>query len=291
MTAGAINFNDPFVLAFAGGIAIALVSSVLSVFVVLRRMAFVGEGIAHSAFGGAGVALLMGLFLSDFQPALARDGIIAAFCIAAAITIGTLSRRGKLSEDTSIGIILVTSMAIGVVLRDIRQHLVDIGFVANGSYAPSFEALLFGQIFAMNQTDVILAWILAAVSILLIALTFKELTFFAFDEETATVFGVRTGLFYYGLLILLGLAVVLAMRSLGIILVGAVLILPGAAAKMISQRIGRLTVLSAAFGIVGMTVGLLLSLWLDFLSAGPVVALTYCTIFAVCYTISKTKSN
>lgn len=272
----------PWFYPLAGGLAIALVCSLLSVLVVLRRMAFIGEGVAHAAFGGAGVALLAGLWLPSLVPPMARDAVIAAFCVAAAVAIGFLSRRGKLAEDTSIGIALVAAMALGFLLLDIRQQAAE---SMGGAYTPPLEGLLFGQILFLGPAETLAAWGLAIVTLALVLMTFKELTFFAFDEETAGVFGVPTGVFYYGLLILLGLAIVAATRSVGIILVSALLVLPGASAKLLSARIGMVTLLSVLIGLAGMALGLLLAVTLGY-GAGAVIALTYVALLGVCYLVS-----
>ncbi len=281
--------------ALAGGLAIALMCSVLSVFVVLKRMAFIGQGISHAAFGGVGVALLAGLIFQGARPVLVRDGIIACFCVGAALIIGFLTRRGRLAEDTAIGIILVSAMALGVVLLDARGRLLD-WLIATGrlqrgqiGYTPGFHDILFGNILFISRQEVILAWLMAAAVVAFVAGLFKELVFFAFDEEAARVFGVPTGALYYGLLVLLGLAVVVAMRSLGVILAAGLLVLPGASARLLSGRIGWVTVLSAVVGVAGLTVGLFLSIYLRFLSPGPVIVLTLAGIFALSYAARRLR--
>lgn len=277
-------YQQQLMLVFLGGIGIALTCGVLSVFVVLKRLAFIGQGISHSAFGGAGLALLLGVWLypEGRMPLLARDLIIALFCVGAALGIGFLSRRGKVSEDTAIGISLVAAMAVGVVMLDLRQTL-------QAAAAPPLESLLFGQIYMISSLDVIVAWVLAGLTLLTLVLTFKELIFFAFDEETAQVFGVRTRLFYYGLMVFLGVAVVAAMRTTGVILVSALLVLPGAAARLLANRIGAVTLLAGGLGVIGMVTGLCVNLYLDYLTPGPIIALTYCVIFVVCYVLRKKR--
>lgn len=275
--------------ALLGGLAIALLCSVLSVWVVLKRMAFIGEGIAHGAFGGVGVALLAGLAFASMRSELARDAVICAFCVSGAIIIGALTRRGKLHEDTAIGIVLVAAMALGLLLIDLRavwlQRLIEAGSVQREQigYTPSFHDILFGNILFITRQQVIAAWILAGVIVLAVVAFFKELVFFTFDEETASVFGVRTNLLYYGLLICLGLAVVAAMRSLGVVMASALLILPGASARCWSNRIGWVTVLSAILGTTGLMAGLLLSIYLRHFSPGGVIVMTLCAIFLVSF--------
>jgi ABC-type Mn2+/Zn2+ transport system permease subunit len=283
--------------ALAGGIAIALMCSVLSVFVVLKRMAFIGEGIAHAGFGGMGVAMLVGLFLPDVRPALARDAIVAAFCIATAIGIGLLSRRGKLTEDTAIGICLVAAMALGVLLLDVRDWtmnwMIARGWLARGEvgFAVSFHHLMFGNILLVRPEEVVLAWILAGAILAAVIGMFKELVFFAFDEEAAAVFGVRTNMLYYGLLVCLGLAVVAAMRSLGVILCSALLIIPGAAGRFWSRRIGQVALASVLIGVLGLTIGFFVSIRLGFASPGPIIVLTLCVLFVLSWILRAVRAR
>lgn len=292
--------NEFYQTALLGGVGIALLTSVLSVFVVLKRMSFIGQGIAHAAFGGVGAALLGALFVPALRvgasaatryawPVVARDGIIAVFCVATALAIGSLSRRGKLSADASIGICLVAAMALGVVLMDVRAELLE-RLIADGEltrgevgYAPSFHHVLFGNILFMNPAEVAIVWGLAVACVAWIAAMFKELVFFAFDEETAAVFGVPTGPLYYALLVVLALAIVVAMRSMGVILASGMLILPGASARQWSDRIGRVTVLSAVIGVAGVVTGLLLAMLLDFLSPAPLIVLALTLLFGVSF--------
>jgi ABC-type Mn2+/Zn2+ transport system permease subunit len=264
--------------ALAGGLGVALSCSLLSVFVVLKRMAFIGQGISHAAFGGFAVALLAELALPAFGSALGRDGVVAAFCIVTALVIGAMTRRVKVSEDTAIGIALVAAMALGVLLLDVRKEF-------SSSYTPSLHSILFGDIFFLKPAEIWAMWILAAAVIALTIGLFKELVFFTFDEEAARAFGVRTGLLYYGLLIVLALAVVAAMRSVGVILATALLILPGASGRMWANRVGWMAVASVLIALGGVVAGFFLSLRLQFLSTEPVIVLVLCALFVLSHLV------
>jgi len=161
------------------------------------------------------------------------------------------------------------------------QHLLDAGALRRQDigYTPGFHDILFGNILFITRGQIVAAWILAGAVVLAVIAMFKELVFFTFDEETASVFGVRTSLLYYGLLIALGLAVVAAMRSLGVVLASALLILPGASARCWSNRIGWVTIISAVLGTTALAAGLLLSIYLRYLSPGAVIVLTLCAVF------------
>ena len=271
----------PYHKAVAAGAVIGLMCGLLSVLVVLRRMAFIGEGISHAAFGGVGVALLAEALLGGAaMSALARDGVIALFCVGTALGIGRLTRRQRVGEDTAIGIGLVAAMALGVILLQIRVSI-------SSAPVPGLETLLFGNMVLIRTEELVAACVLAGATVVFIVGLFKELAFMAFDEETATVFGVRTGLLYHTLLVLLGLAIVAAMRSMGVILASALLILPGATARLWSNRIGVVTAVSAALGVAGPVGGFFLTLWLTSvkvdLSPEPVIVLTLFAAFAASY--------
>ena len=180
------------------GMAIAVVCGVLSVFVVSKRMAFIGQGISHAAFGGAGLAYLVGALAAGLGGSLARDLIVAGFCVVTALVIGRLAWRGRVSEDSAIGIALVAAMALGVVFLDLRRRRVPAaGPVAN------LHDLLFGNLLYVTPTDVWVSWGLAAAVLGGVTLFYKELLFFAFDREGAEVFGVPASWLHYGLLVAL----------------------------------------------------------------------------------------
>ena len=131
--------------ALIAGLAIAIGCAVLSVFVVHRRMAFIGQGVTHAAFGGVGAGLFLELFLPALRHPLLRDAIIAVSCVGTALVIGRIGRQRRIGEDSAIGIVLVVAMAIGVILIDLRTEWVR-RLAAGGElreiwqgYAPSFH--------------------------------------------------------------------------------------------------------------------------------------------------------
>jgi len=282
--------------ALAAGLGVALACGLLSVLVVYKRMAFIGEGISHAAFGGAGMALLLGLLLPPFREAAARDIVIGIFCVGTALAIGYFARAGLVHEDAAIGVCLVAAMALGVVLLNIRsalfERMVNAGEITRGDigYTPSFHDLLFGNILAVSgsvfwrlNSQAWAALLLGVITLAVVVLTFKELIFFTFDEESASVFGLPTALLYYGLLVALGVTITLAMRLLGVILCTALLILPGASAAFWSRKIRAIMILSALLAMGGVTAGLFAAIGLEILSTGPVIVLTLFVIFIISY--------
>ena len=268
--------------ALIAGVAVGVACAVLSVFVVYKRMAFIGQGISHAAFGGVGAALLLEVALPAFAVAALRDGVIAAFCIATALLIGRVSRGRRVTEDSAIGICLVAAMALGMLLLDLRKGL---------GYTPPFHSILFGSILGISRAAVWTACIEAAVVLALVFAFFKELVFFTCDEEAAKVFGVPTGLVYYGLLVCIAVTIVVAMRLLGVILCSALLILPGAIASLWSRHIRRVTLIAVVCAAGCVAAGLFLAIAFGSLSTGPLIVLVLCAVFAVSWLVRALRTR
>jgi len=263
--------------ALIAGLAMAVACAVLSVFVVYKRMAFIGQGISHAAFGGVGAALLLQVYLPAFEAPALRDAVIGAFCIGTALLIGRFSRGRRVTEDSAIGICLVAAMALGMLLLDLRKGM---------GYAPPFHGILFGSILHIARGAVWAACVEAALVVVLVFAFFKELVFFTCDEEAAEVFGVRTGLIYYGLLACVALTIVVAMRLLGVILCSALLILPGATASLWSHHIRRVMVIAVASAAASVAAGLFLAIATRTLSTGPLIVLVMAALFAASWAVN-----
>jgi ABC-type Mn2+/Zn2+ transport system permease subunit len=261
--------------ALFSALAVALLCGALSPLVVLRRMAFVGQGISHAAFGGVGVAAILGLFSASTSTAalFGAWGVVAVFCIAAALAIAALSRTEGVAEDTAIGILLVASMAVGFLLLQIQRERA-------GALAVSVEGFLFGQVATTGVAEAWLAWgVLGAILLTLVVLR-RPLLFWAFDEGSAASMGVRTGWVQSIFLVVVAVAVVITMQLAGVILSTAMLVLPGATALQWSRRGAVVWVLSIAMGVAGALAGLFTSVVLD-AQPGPAIALAYVALFGI----------
>ncbi len=273
-------FEPRFLAPLLAGIALTAACSLLSVVIVLKRLAFIGQGITHAGFGGVGLAAF--LALSGWW----RDLTIFLFCIGTAIIIALLSRSRKVMIDTAIGILLVAAMGIGFLLDQMRLHLRGLAWydaLTAGRVTPptQWDVVLFGNILFLRSQDV---WLAAGCSLLVIAalaLLYKEIVFFAFDETVSRVFGVRTTLLHYLLLIMIAAIIVLCMKLLGLILVNALLIVPGAAALLISRRLSTVLVASVVLGEIGMVGGYLAAFGVmgGRLPVGPMVVLILALLF------------
>jgi len=258
-----------FKYAFGAGLAVALACSLLSPFVVLKRLAFIGQGISHAGFGGLGLGLLVSLWWAPAAHGGWRLAIVAAFCLLTAVGIGRLSRSAWMQADTAIGIGLVVAMAIGMVSMDVY------GWLRPEAYQPDLHGLLFGDVFSATRSACLGAWLVALLTAALLVVGYEQVVFYAFDEEGASVFGVPVRTVHYIFLVLMSLAIVTAMRLVGVVLVTALLVMPGVIGRLVAGRLRRVLIASVLSGVSGMTAGLLLVIWLGNISTGPVVVLVF----------------
>jgi len=278
------------------GLAIALVCSVLSPVVVLRRLSFVGQGISHAAFGGLGLAAVLvtvgGATLRlGAASSLGQFAIVLGFCLGCAVLSGWLADRGAAQADTAIGIVLVGSMTLGAILiqwsartqstalwqqatRAWREANPDVGLRIQG-----WESILFGSIIAVDWVGAAIAWGATLGILLVLWWVRRPMLFWAFDEPAAPAFGVRATAMKYLLIALLTLAIVTAMRLAGVVLATALLVLPGAAALRMSERLAPVMAWSAAAGLFGVVGGLVLAFELETLPPGACIVAVLILVF------------
>ncbi len=254
--------------ALVGGALIAVTCSLLSFFVVVRRLAFVGMGISHAAFGGVALGLAAGV-----DPVLSAGGS----CALVALGIGWLSRKGRVHEDTVIGILFVSAMALGVVL--VR--------VAN-AYNLDLMSYLFGSILALSWSDVALIAAIGFLALLYEMLFFKELLFLSFDRETAIASGLPVLAVDYGFLVMLSLVIVVSIKLVGIILVSALLVIPAAAGMQLSRNYRGVMAVSALAGLASVLLGLYVSFHYD-LASGAAIVLVLFALFLLSFLASPRR--
>jgi zinc transport system permease protein len=257
-----------FQRALLGGILVVVMLSVLSFFIVLRRISFIGVGISHSALGGVAVGLALGLNTTAST---------TLFCAGVAVLIGFVSRRGRVREDAAIGITFSGAMALGVVLVTVSH-----------AYVSSLFAYLFGSILSITSSDIYVIAAYCAVVLLFIGAFFRHLLHASFDQDVAKVTGVPVGLLHYLLLLLIALAIVASIKLVGIILVSAMLVLPAATAHQVARTYSRVLVVSLAAGLAALISGLVLSYVFD-LPSGATIVLCSCVIFFVCFTYARLR--
>lgn len=246
-------FASDFMLrALLGGVLVASICALVGTWVVIRGMAFLGEAMAHGTLPGVAIASLIGL-----PPVLGAAASAAVMSVA----VSVVSRRGKLSHDTSIGLLFVAMLSLGVI---IVSH--------SRSFAVDLTAILFGDILAVTAADLLLLLGALAVTVLLITLFHRSFVAASFDERVATVMGLRPRTAHIVLVGLVTLAVVVSYGAVGSLLVIGLLLAPAVAASVWCRRIPHIMLLAALFGALSVFLGLLLS-WHSGTAAGASIAL------------------
>ena len=256
--------------ALIAGILVGLLCGVLGFFVVLKRLSFIGVGISHSAFGGIAIGVIAGV-----EPLLAA----AVFSTLVAWAIGWLSRKGRLHEDTAIGILFSSAMALGVALISLSS-----------TYQVDLFGYLFGNILAVSEGDL---WLLGGIAVVVlgaVGLLFKELLFLAFDEEVARANGLPVTPLYFVLLSCLALAVVAAIRVVGIVLVEALLVIPAAIGYQVARGYRAMLCLSVATAVLSTIIGLFVSYFLN-IAAGATIVLVLTVLFIVSLVLGRARHS
>lgn len=246
--------------AIAAGILASIACGIIGVYVVVKRIVFISGGIAHASFGGIGLGYYLGI-----NPIFG----VLPFSIASALSMGLVSKRSKLPEDTAIGILWAMGMSIGIIFVSLTP-----------GYAPDLMTYLFGNILTVPFSDVLLMLILDTVIILMVYSFYKEFLALCFDEEFTEVLGVPAERLYLVLLCLIALTVVVLIRVVGIILVIALLTIPAALSRQFTANLKKMMMLSILFGAVFSSGGIWLSYLFD-LPSGATIVLVMSLVYLV----------
>ena len=233
------------------GVSAALVGS----FVVIRRMTFIGAGIAHSSFAGVVIGLLVGI-----NPIIAAMG----FAIFVGLSIGFFAKNYRIEEESAVGVFFPFSMALGILL---------LGFIKG--YSPNIMGYLFGDILLVGKTEVSLSLVAFILTLLFFSILFREMVFSTFDEETSRVIGIRVELVYYLFLFLTAFVIVVSIKIVGIILFSGLLVIPPLIALMFAKDMKGYVIFSGIIGLLSAVFGLVLSYYLNLPSGATIIAFSF----------------
>jgi zinc transport system permease protein len=240
--------------ALLAGILIAVSSSILGLFLVLRRLSLIGDGLAHVTFGSVAVILLIGI--SPLYITLAALPLV----MLSSLAILQLTRAKRIHGDAAIGIISSLGIAVGIILASLA-----------GGYNVDLLSYLFGNILTVNQTELWLSFIVFLIVLFTIIFFYHDLFAVTFDEELAQTMGIKTKRINVILLLLTAVVAVLAMKVAGIMLVSAMLILPPLTALQLSISF-RMTIIAAVcFSILSVISGIIFSFLLNLPAGGTIV--------------------
>jgi ABC-type Mn2+/Zn2+ transport system permease subunit len=244
--------------ALIASVVIGLVCSIIGVFVILKNLTFIGAGTSHAAFGGVTLGYLIG-----FSPLY----LAILFSLVTVWVVGYLSRKGYLKLDASVGIFYSLTMALAVLFIGLMKV-----------YNAEIYGYLFGSILSVTSMDMKIILILGTIVLIIVYLFFKEFHFITFDEEMATASGIPTGWLSFLLLNMIALTIVISLKSVGAILVFALIVTPAAAAYQLTYSMIRMFLYSALIGVGSSVAGVVLSYWLD-LPSGATTVLFVSAIF------------
>ncbi|HEU5329808.1 MAG: metal ABC transporter permease [Thermomicrobiales bacterium] len=237
--------------AFLAGIAVAIVCPLIGVFLVLRRLSLLADGLGHVTFAGLAAGFLFGIY-----PLLAA--LVAA--IVGAVGIERIRTRGRIAGDAAIAMFYTAGLALGVVLVS-----------RAGGFNVNVLGYLFGSIAAVAPRDLLTVAILAAIVVTLIALFYKELLYLTFDEQSARAAGLPALAVNTLLAALAAITTVAAMQIVGLLLVSSLMVLPALTAIRLAKSFRGTLAIAVAAALIAVLVGLTLSFYLDSAPGGTIV--------------------
>jgi zinc transport system permease protein len=237
--------------AILGGIIAALACAWVGLFLILRKEAMLGDGIAHTAFGGIALGLFLGI-----------NPILTALAVStlAVLGISYMRRRGLAQSDSAIAVMLAVGFSTGLIIISLA-----------GGFNVELFSYLFGSILTIDQTELIIVSILGISTILILGVFYKELLSMTFDEEDARLMGIPVRLLSLAFNLLVTITIVLSIKVIGVILVVALLVLPGLAALQLDLSFKGTTLVAIGFGVLSMLTGILLSAIYNVAASGVIV--------------------
>ncbi len=242
-------------------VTVGVVCAVLGSYVVLRGMTFFGDALAHAILPGVAVAYLLG---GGAQGPLFWGGLVAG--VGTALGIGALSKTGQVREDTAIGVIFAGMFALGVALiSTVRNFSIDL------------THFMFGNVLGVSPANLLLTLIFGGLVLLLVVAFYKEFLVISFDPVLAQILRIPDQAFRYLLLVMLAVTVVIALQTVGVGLMVAMLVTPAATASLLTRRLPVMMVVAALAGAASAVIGLYLSYYVNVASGAAIVLV--CTAF------------
>ena len=249
--------------------ASGIMLSTLGPFAINRNMGFMADAMAHATLPIIAVGVFLGFSISEL-------GVPASILIA--FFLGYIIKNSNVGEDTAIGIIFSSFFALGFILISILNVTINL------------EDLLFGQILAVSRFDVFIVTAMCITVVSLIIIFFKQLLFYSFDPIGAEVKGLNTNFLNYLFLVILSVAIVASLQTVGIILVLSMLLIPAAASKQITNTFVSSIYVSILFGVFSSVSGLYLSYFFN-LPSGPTMSMVATFLFVVCFFVRQLKKT
>lgn len=249
-------------------IILGIVSGVLGSFIVLRKMSLMGDALSHAVLPGVALSYILGVNM-----------LVGAslFGLLAAILIQFITNRSSIKSDTSIGIILSSFFALGIVLITFAKSGLDLTHI------------LFGNILAVPHSEVMQSFVIMLIVIAVVTLFYKELLISSFDPVVSKAYGLKTNFYHYLLMLLLSVVTVSSLSQVGIVLVIAMLVIPAATSYLWTNKLLYMIILASVYGAVSGVLGVIFSFKFN-LPTSATIVLVGVTGFAISFIISP-KNN
>jgi zinc transport system permease protein len=254
--------------ALIGGSISALACSLIGLFVILRHESMIGDGVAHVSFGGIAIGLFFNI--NPLYTALLVS-------VVAVLVISYMKREGLAESDSATAVILAVGFSIGLIIISLA-----------GGFNVELFSYLFGSILTINRTDMLLVALLGAVTLILVMLFYKELLSITFDAQASRLMGIPVGLLSNVFNVLVAITIVLSIKVVGMILVTALLVLPGLTALQLNMGFRSTSIASVIFGVGSVIGGIFASAILDVATSG-VIVFTLVIIFVIVSLLSRIK--
>lgn len=251
--------------ALIASILVGIICGVIGCFIILRGMALMGDAISHAVLPGIVVAYMIG---ASFFVGAVITGVLTA------LVIGYISQNSRIKDDSAIGIMFTAAFAFGVILNSSLKGT-----------SVNLWNILFGNVLAVSRTDLWITFGMGIFVILMIILFYRPLLLSTFDPTMAKATGLPVKFIHYMLMLLLSIVTVASLQTVGIILVVAMLITPGATAYLLTDRMSTMLVLAALFGMISGVVGLYYSVLFD-VSSGSTIVLVAAILFGLAFFFS-----
>jgi zinc transport system permease protein len=240
-----------FQYALVGGALVALICAVVGLLIVLRKESMIGDSVAHTAFGGIAVGILLGV-----EPILTA----LVFAVVAVLLIAYMRSRGLAHSDSAMAVMLAAGFSLGLIVVS-----------SAGGFTVDLFSYLFGSILTIDTTELIVTALLAMISLAVMGLFYKELLSITFDEQAARLNGIPVTSLSITFNILVAVTIVISIKVVGIILVAALLVLPGLSALQLGQSFRKTLLASIFLALLTTTLGIFISALFDVAASGIIV--------------------
>lgn len=267
--------TDPWHIGFSrhaliAGVLAGALCGMVGVYVVLRRMSYIGHGLSHAIFGGAVASYVINV---NFYAGAGLWGL------ASAMLINSVSRRRKIGADAAIGVVTTASFAIGIALVS-HVH----------KFTVNFDAALFGNILGINTQDLIVLACATAFVGGVVFFRYRQLLFLTFDPDVADAYGVNTRRYDVLFALILAVTVVSTMRLLGVTLIAAIIVVPAIVGRLVTDSFGKMLVLATIIGALCCVTGIYISYYND-VASGATIVLVAATVFIVVFAATALTSR